>query len=234
MSQLTLLEPIQVDTTEVGPLGNDIVAQCKAMAVINSAESAEAAGQIIKAAAEVKKRVLAYIDPICETANKAHKAATGLRNQLLAFEKDVKDLSQRLAHYICEQKRIADQARLEAERKAQAEAEAQRRAIEEERLAEAARLEFEGKKFAAQEALKQAQNVVVTVAPVAPVHEPTKIVGFHTRDNWTWSIIDEAQIPREFLKPNDAVIGAYVRSHKGDTSIPGIRVINEPIAVNQR
>jgi hypothetical protein len=41
---------------------------------------------------------------------------------------------------------------------------------------------------------------------------------------WQWEIVNEAEIPRDFMIPNRMAIGAVVREFKGETQIPGIRV----------
>ena len=41
---------------------------------------------------------------------------------------------------------------------------------------------------------------------------------------WNWEIEDTAVIPRSFLIPDRVAIGAYVKQHKGEAQIPGVRV----------
>ncbi|MCC6797688.1 MAG: hypothetical protein IT366_21425 [Candidatus Hydrogenedentes bacterium] len=231
-TSVVLAQPIVTDITTVAPLGDSIRQRCMELAVIDSQETAELAGSIVKDAARVKAQILQHIDPVVETAHKAHKAATTLRNKLLDFEADVKGLNQRLGAYLAEQRRIADEARRAAEQKAREEAERLRREQEEAALAKAAALEAEGRHVAATLALHEAEKPVPVVKP-EPVMEAPKVAGISLRDNWKWRVVNEAAVPREFLQINESMIGAIVRSQKDRANIPGIEIYNEPISVNR-
>lgn len=203
-----------------------------ALAVINSQETAEQAGQIVKDAWRVKAQILDHIDPVVETAHRAHEAATTLRAKLLEFEAPVKALNQRLGSYLAEERRKADEARREAERKAREESERIQREREEAALAKAAALEAEGKHISATLALHEADKPAPIIMP-DPVADAPSVSGIHLRDNWKWRVVDENAIPREFLQINETMINAVVRSTKEKTKIPGIEVYNEPISVNR-
>lgn len=232
-SNVILAQPMAVDVTTVAPLGDSITQRCMSLAVIDSPEAAELAGEIIREAGAAKKQILAHIDPVCEQANKAHKAATGLRAKLLEFETHVKGLSSRLGAYLTEQRRKADEARRKAEAEARAEQERLRKEAEDAALAKAAELESQGKHFSAQVAMKQAEQPVVAPVAVAPTPAPVKVEGIHLRDNWKWRIVDEAAIPREWMQVNETLINSHVRNQKDKTKIAGIEVYNEPIPVNR-
>lgn len=231
-TSVVLAQPIVTDITTVAPLGDSITQRCMALAVIDSQETAELAGSIVKDAARVKAQILQHIDPVVETAHKAHKAATTLRNNLLSFEAHVKGLNQRLGAYLADERRKAEEARREAERKAREEADRIRREQEEAAIAKAAALESEGKHVAATLALHEADKPVQIVKP-EPVPEAPKVAGITLRDNWKWRVVDENAVPREFLQINESMIGAVVRSQKERTKIAGIEVYNEPISVNR-
>jgi hypothetical protein len=114
-------------------------------------------------------------------------------------------------------------------------------AQEQARQAEARRLEAEAR--AREEERKLAEAVAVAavdpveadaileeeimVAPVFVPKETPKIEGIVYRETWKFQIVDETAIPREYLIPNEKVIGQIVRSLKGQTNIPGIRVYSE-------
>jgi hypothetical protein len=47
------------------------------------------------------------------------------------------------------------------------------------------------------------------------------------RQVWRFRIINEAIIPRDYLKPDETKIGGVVRSLKGKCKIPGIQIYEE-------
>jgi hypothetical protein len=55
-----------------------------------------------------------------------------------------------------------------------------------------------------------------------------KVEGTMRRDNWCFEVTDARLIPREYLAIDTVKIGQVVRAMKGSTSIPGIRVYNDP------
>lgn len=54
-------------------------------------------------------------------------------------------------------------------------------------------------------------------------------VGF--TEHWSFEIVDEALIPREYLSIDTTKIGQVVRAMKADTNIPGIKVIRMEVPV---
>lgn len=107
-----------------------------------------------------------------------------------------------------EARRLAEEADAAERRKLLAQADAA------ERKAQAAAAKVEERVEAAQ----------AIAAPV--VHVPTaapKISGLATRQAWTYEIVDESLIPRDYLIPNERTIGAIARAMKEKASIPGIR-----------
>ncbi len=85
--------------------------------------------------------------------------------------------------------------------------------------------EQERQRVALQEATTQAevQTAVATLAP-APA-------GLSTRDRWDWEVDDESLVPRKYWIIDTARIARMVRETKGETSIPGIKVIHNKTAV---
>ena len=51
--------------------------------------------------------------------------------------------------------------------------------------------------------------------------------GLTVREDWKFSIVDAALIPREYLIPDEKKIGRIVRAMKDATNIPGVRVYAE-------
>lgn len=155
-----------------------IVDQAKAVQVTD-AESYTAAGSMWKTIGEMIAEVKGTFDPICEAANKAHKAATAKRASFLdplqAAQKQVKQL---MSKYDEEQERIrrAEEARLaeiarqEEEKRRQEELaalEADRKAEEERLLQAALEAEASGDKAQAEELMQVAQERTEEAAQVA-------------------------------------------------------------------
>jgi hypothetical protein len=92
----------------------------------------------------------------------------------------------------------------------QREAEAKQKALEATRAAV-----LSGDSEAATAALMQ-------TAPSTP-----KVSGVTSVDVYKFEVTDAAQLPREFLIPDEKAIGALVRAKKGQIEIPGVRVWTE-------
>lgn len=73
---------------------------------------------------------------------------------------------------------------------------------------------------AAQVAALQAGEHATALA----TEQPTMPAGVSTRTVWRFEIVDPEAVPREFLVIDGAKIAQHVTAHKGNTSIPGIRV----------
>lgn len=69
-------------------------------------------------------------------------------------------------------------------------------------------------------------EVAQAVAVLAP-----KPVGLSERTAWKWEVADAAAIPAEYYVLDTARIDREVRASKDQTTIPGIRVIREAVAV---
>lgn len=174
----------------------------------------------------VVKRIELEFDGTSESpgpVRKAHaawKAMVALRDKLMEApayaERTVK---LRIGQY---QWQLNEQRRLEAEK---AENEARKRA-EDERLAQAEKAAQMGDSEGA-EALLNAP-VPVVVDPVLTPEAP-KVKGVSFREDWDFQIVNEAQLPRIYLKPNEEAIRKVVRALGKNTNIPGIVVMPKPV-----
>ena len=70
--------------------------------------------------------------------------------------------------------------------------------------------------------------------PVPDIPAPAKAEGVSLRENWTFEIVDESLIPREYLIPDEVKIRKVVVALKDKTNIPGVKAINRPIIVKAR
>lgn len=104
--------------------------------------------------------------------------------------------------------------------------EEQRRADEAARL-EREKLEAQARKAEAagkvEKAAQLEQRAATVVAPVV-TREAPKVSGITTREVWKFEVMNPALVPREYLMVDEKKLGGVVRSMKGDTNIPGVRV----------
>lgn len=108
-------------------------------------------------------------------------------------------------------------------REAQA-AEEERARKERQRLAErAAKAEQKGQLEKADDLRDRAAGVV---APVVTPSVP-KAKGISTREVWDFEITDEKAVPREYLAVDLSKIRKVVAAMKGDTNIPGVKVVRK-------
>ncbi len=96
---------------------------------------------------------------------------------------------------------------------------------EEERIKQALELEKAGKKEDAEELI----SAPLFVPPVV-VSQSEKTKGVSVRETWKFKIVNEKEIPREFLKVDEVKLGSYVRTFKEESNIPGIMVYAEQSA----
>lgn len=116
----------------------------------------------------------------------------------------------------------AEKARIDAE-KAQARAEA----LEADGKAERAEAIRQAAAEKEQARLSEAAALQLAAASVTAdvVRMPeAAVVGVSYRETWDFEIVNTDLIPREFLIVDQKAIGGVVRSLKGKTNIPGVRV----------
>lgn len=114
-----------------------------------------------------------------------------------------------------EQVRKAEEARLAAEAKKKA---------EQEQLNRAAAMEAAGQDEEAQAIINEP-----VAAPVVVLEKSTPKVQGHTRRMVNkYRVVNEALVPRQYLKLDDSKIGGVVRSLGLAANIPGISVYQEP------
>jgi len=208
-----------------GKTGNELVAidnevaqvqQLAAKPVTDQASYNEAAATL-KACKGILKTIDNLFDPLIKSANDSVKA---IRDQKKAHAGPVEIVEGQLrastSKYIFEQ----EQVKIAEEKRRSDEA-----AAEEKRRKEEAKAENE---FLAE--IGMAETVVAAPVVTVPVQAVDQ-AGLSFREVWKFEIDNLASLPREFLIPNEKMIGEIVRSMKGLTSIPGVRVWPEKTAV---
>ena len=190
--------------------------QAKAITVIDNATMSQA-DELIKSMRLVRKEIGLAFDPIIAKAHAAHKEAKAQKDRAeLPLIQAEEFLKPQIKKYLAEQERI----RIEKENELRLQAQ---KAEEEKRLAEAAQLEAEGHKEEAEAVLEKPAPIVM---PTVEKTTPKADMRLY-RKVWKFRIINEAAIPREYLKPDEIKIGGIVRALKGNCKIAGIEVYEE-------
>lgn len=188
-------------------------AQARAIKIVDN-KSYDLACEIIKAAKAKEKEVVALFAEPKDRAHKAHKSITALEAKLLAPIKEaLTSLDREISRWRREQE-------LERQRVIEEQRRAAIKAAEDEKLRLAIAAEAAGKR-------EMAEKIIS--APVLPVFTPPPppapaANGVGSRENWKFSVANEALIPREYMTPDEKKIGQIVRAMKGATNIPGVEV----------
>lgn len=186
-------------------------------AVISSAESYSLIGTWVVKAKERMKAIEEYFKPRKEKARSVHTDWCNAEKETLAPYKDYVDRANNiLTAYSIEKEKVR---KSEEERLRQ---EALKRE-EEERLQAAIEAEAGGNNEEAEAIISEP---VFIPPPIVPKSVP-KVNGLAQRTNWTYRIVDENKIPRQYLKPDEVKIAQLVRALKDKTNIPGIEVYPE-------
>lgn len=174
-----------------------------------------------------KKEIEAVFDPLCTKAFEAHRALTAERNGATnPIVEGRKKLKEKMAAFELEQKRIRQEAERKAEQERQERERHERERLEAERLAAAEKLESEGHHDAAEAVLNADYTPPAQDTAPAPVAPPMPKRQTTISYRWTFEVIDEGVIPRQYLTPDTKKIQGMVTTHKQDAQslIPGIKV----------
>lgn len=156
---------------------------------------------------EVKKGIMALFDPAIKALSDIQ---TAYKTKMLAW-----DQAERLR--IDEENRKAREAAAAEERRQREAAEALRKEAE---AKSAAGLAAEAE--ALQAAAAEVDSTPTLPAPiVVPVARPKG--SSYTAKRWTFEIVNVAEIPREYLLPDEKKIGGLATDLKGDAKVPGVR-----------
>lgn len=186
---------------------------------------------------ETKKRILDWFrDPLQYLAD----AEAAIKRAISAYDAEQRRLQQEAERAAAEAAR-KERERMEAEaakaeqaaREKREREEAKARALE----AQGRAAEAEAKRKAAEEAEAarmreaEAKRAAAASMPAAPVvhFEQPKVAGVSSRQVWKFEIVDGAQIPREYMVPDEKAIGAVVRALGERANIPGVRVYAETV-----
>jgi len=196
-----------------------------------------------------KKQVEDYFGPDIKKAHELHKSLTSKRGEIIKPIETFLGVCRSVGGAFLaleqrrEQKRLdalrkqAEEMRREQEAKIAAEAEALRVKQEAERKAQEiafknspaelarAKARMEAERLAAEAELQRKRDSVIDTSMMPT--EAAKVSageGKATVQTWTYDIVDENAIPRQFMTPNLVAIKAMVTAMKDKCNIPGVKV----------
>ncbi len=217
---------VEVIRAEVLPIPD----QAK-MILVRDAESMARGNEFFLVIRGLRKKIDDTFDPIISKAHEAHKEAI---NQKKKIEEPLIIAANWLNVQMTAYKQEQDRIRREEEEKIRQIAireEMERRKKEEQRrMEEAAALEQAGAKEEAEQVMAeiiQETASPIIVDPLPPITSKVETRGMATQTTWTFEIISESLIPRQYLIPDMVKIGGIVRALKDATNIPGIKVISQ-------
>jgi hypothetical protein len=128
------------------------------------------------------------------------------RAQITSFNDEMTRVRQAREQAIAEARRLADQARA---------------------TAEAAALERAGEHRLAAAVVEEA---IAAPTPVVVLQNEVKAVQSFRR-RWTFEIVDESEVPRDFCVVDTVRLGRYATAMKDSAKVPGVRFfyVDDPI-----
>lgn len=182
-----------------------------------------------------QKEVKKVWDPVCDSTNVAHKAATaGRKGQIDPFLQAEKILKGKLNRYDLNQQRLKREAEEKIRRDRE---EADRRAREEadKKLEEAEKLEAEGKTEEAEAVVEQAarQEKIAEAIPIARVETATPD-GIRYQDKWYAEILDDQAVPRRFCIPDMKKLNQCAKDWEGKDAPAGVKFINDRTIIRRK
>jgi len=220
---------------DIEKLTTDLAVRAQGL-IVTDTESLNRANEIILVGKSLIKTIKEFFQPMKAAAQASlDQVRSKEKAELDKVEPVVKRLGDEGAAYLYqerEKRRRAEEEtrRVEAERKRNEDEalacarEAETRALNAKTAAERKEAEAEANAIMAKAAVQEEK--IVAAAPVIP--QAVRVQDQTLRDNWTFDVIDEALIPREYLVPDFVKIGKVVRVMKAMTVIPGIRPYNKP------
>lgn len=202
--------------------------QAKALA-IHSPEAYAQAGARLKQLIVEKKQAQQRVSQIKGPAFQTYKAALQLEKDVMApYAQAEQWIKSGMARYLTEEE--SARHRREVALTLQAVESAKEAGVQQAEL-EAQLLEAQGE----EELAAQVRTTPVAAGHVLPVvlqKEVPRVEGVSSRKNWSFRIVDERLLPREYLMPNESAIRQVVRALKEKTNIPGVELYcEETVAV---
>ena len=190
--------------------------------LIRTDDDYKAAAEFGRMLKQKSSQVTEFFAPMKKAAHEAHKHICDREKAMLAPIANAEKLLKRtMGEYQMEQqrKRQEEEERLRALAKAE----------EERLLAEAIKMEEMGEKEMSEEHFENAQFMADAARTVVVPNETVKAAGVSSTIDWEIDIIDPSKVPVEFMNEiirpvDEKSISRLVRKHKGNVSIPGVRI----------
>ncbi|MBR6102598.1 MAG: hypothetical protein IKP95_09230 [Ruminococcus sp.] len=211
--------PMAKEETELSTKVSGIEFEAESI-VVNSPESFEEAGNLLKQVKKMAKNVVEFFKPMKEQAHKAHAAICERENEMKKpLTKAEKVLKESMGRFAEEQERKrreeAERARLEAERLAK------------EKLAEAIAADENGDAEASAMAMLDAEYAERSASQPVVLTPQTKVEGISTKKDYEIVSIDEDKVPCDVngmvIRPVDkAAVLRLIKASKGKIKIEGV------------
>lgn len=192
---------------------NELAKMPGAEITVTNQQTYEAAGEILRNIATVKKAIKEKFADPKKKAAEAHKAICNLENELLQqVTLREQEIRQKMTAYW-----QAEQARIAAE-------EARKREEAEKLLALAQEAEAAGETDMAMEAVSEAalQEATVTYTP--------KAAGVTMRKVWEAVVTDKSKVPLEYMEVNLSALNQIAKATKGTLNIPGVQFMEKVVS----
>lgn len=192
---------------------NELAKMPGAEITVTDQQTYEAAGEILRNIATVKRAIKEKFADPKKKAAEAHKAICNLENEMLSqVTMRENEIRQKMTAYW-----QAEQARIAAE-------EARRREEAEKLAALAQEAEAAGETEMAMEAVAEAaiQEATVTYTP--------KAAGVSMREVWEAVVTDKSKVPLEYMEVNLPALNAVARATKGTLNIPGVQFVKKTVS----
>lgn len=195
--------------------------------VVRDEETLERAGRAKVYCKTIRKGIIEDYKPMKASAKETHKKICDREKKALEPVEEAETyINGQIASYMA---KVAQKLR-EAEQKERDRRLALKRA-EAERHQKVTDAMSKGETEKAREILSEPRPSEAIVPSEPPPPPAPKMKNVHLREHWAFEIINEDDIPAEFWALDMQKIGAVVRSDKGNTNIPGIRVFKKDIVV---
>ena len=206
---------------EVSNNVNAVVDKASSIIVSNGLES-RVATEFVRDLKGHMEKVEGFFRPDIENAHKTHKDLCSKLNNFMAPLRNAEMIVKRKIALFsrAEQERIDKEQAAERAR-AKVKADEEREAL----LAKAVKAEEKGDDKKAAELLERSSMVREEVRTVQPTLPQAGVIN---RMEYEIEVLDKALVPEEYKTVDTALIKRIVKSFKGKTKIPGIKIIEVP------
>ncbi len=189
---------------------------------IRSASDYQNAVEILKRVKGSRQQVVEFFADMKDRAYRSWKGIVATEKQFT----DRLDTVEKQAKTAClvyqraeEEKRLAEQRRL------QAEADERARREQEKLMRQAEKAAEKGREEKAEALREQAASVIAPVVEVSTA--APKVEGTSVRKTWKARVTEIGQVPREFLVVNQQALDAFAKATKGSVKLPGVEFFEE-------